>query len=129
MHWKEILPRLTGFSTPVFGISWNPTEPERALARRVLAFLEDRRVLYSLTEFELPIPCYQSVGQIREKLSTELGLLESSTELAKQLRGIRSECWAFQETCERKSLLVERIGNYPYPAKHWEFIEGLSQLR
>jgi hypothetical protein len=99
------------------------------ITRRVLAFLEDRRVLYNLTEFEYPIPCYQSVATIREKLSTELGLLESSAELAKQLRGIRSECRSFRETCEQNSLLVERLNDYAYPAKHWEFIEGLGRLR
>jgi hypothetical protein len=95
----------------------------------MLAFLEDCRVLYNLTEFEYPIPCHKSVSIIREKVSTELGILENSAELAKQLRGIRSECRAFQDACEQKSLLVERISDYPYPAKHWEFIEALSQLR
>lgn len=129
MQWQEIIPRLSGFSTPVFGVQWNPPEPERAVARRVLAFLEDRQVLYHLTRFEYPKPCYGSVDKIREKLSTEKGLLEPNSELAKHLGAIRSECRMFQQTCHQKSLLVEKLSDYPYPAKHWEFIDALSQLR
>jgi hypothetical protein len=45
MKLVEITSRLTGISCPVFGVSWTPPEPERAIARRVIAFLENRRVL------------------------------------------------------------------------------------
>lgn len=46
MKFQEIISRLAGFSTPIFGVQWNPSEPQRAVARRVIAFLEDRRVLF-----------------------------------------------------------------------------------
>jgi hypothetical protein len=45
VRFQEIAARVTGFSTPVFGVSWSPSEPEVTAARRVVTFLEDRRVL------------------------------------------------------------------------------------
>jgi hypothetical protein len=47
--------RLTGFSTPVFGIQWTPPESQRTVARRAIAFLEDRRVLFVPLEMESPV--------------------------------------------------------------------------
>ena len=61
MKFKEIVNRLTGFSIPVFGVSWNPPEPEVAVARRVLAFLEDRRVLFNPYHLEVEYQCIDSV--------------------------------------------------------------------
>jgi hypothetical protein len=50
----KILSRLTGFSVPVFGVSWSPPEAERAVARRVIASLEDRRVSMRWTPWKFP---------------------------------------------------------------------------
>lgn len=47
MRFTELLNRLTGISCPVFGVSWNPVDTERSIARRIIIFLEPRRVLYS----------------------------------------------------------------------------------
>lgn len=75
MKFSEIAKRLTGFSTPVFGVSWNPPESERVVAKRVIAQLEDRRVLYNPSEMEVPDQCVTSVVDIRRMLSRELGSL------------------------------------------------------
>jgi hypothetical protein len=52
MNTKQILSHLTGLSCPIFGISWNPTEPEISITKRVITFLEDRRVLYNPYDME-----------------------------------------------------------------------------
>ena len=44
MRFTELLNRLTGISCPVFGVSWNPVDTERSIARRIIIFLEPRRV-------------------------------------------------------------------------------------
>lgn len=53
MKFSEIAHRLTGISTPFGGASWQPAETEVATARRMIAFLEDRRVLYEPGQMEV----------------------------------------------------------------------------
>ncbi len=77
MKFKEVLTRLTGVSCPVFGVSWNPPEAEIAVARRVLAYLEDRRVLYRPFGMEVPQHCIESVVEIREFLTDEVAKLDT----------------------------------------------------
>lgn len=57
MRFSEIANRLAGISTPIGGVSWQPAELELSAARRVVTFLEDRRVLYSPSELEVPSHC------------------------------------------------------------------------
>ena len=65
MKFKQIINRLTGFSTPVFGVSWSPPQSHIDVARSVIIFLEDRRVLYNPYELEVPQHCIHSVIEIR----------------------------------------------------------------
>ena len=92
---KQVAARITGFSTPVFGISWNPTETDVNVAQRVITFLEDRRVLFNPFDLETREHCVESVGMIREKLTEELGKLPNSSGLPQHLRMIRQACRAF----------------------------------
>ena len=98
MKFQEIANRLTGISVPVFGVSWNPPEPQVTVARRVITFLEDRRVLYVPSEMETPDYCVKSILEIRQYLTKELASLESSTELAASLRAMRAACRKFLNT-------------------------------
>jgi hypothetical protein len=95
MKFKEIASRLTGFSVPVFGISWNPPELEVAVAKRVLAFLEDRRVLFNPYHLEVAEQCVRSVVEIRHFLTLEIGRLGGDSKLGEHLRGIRAACRKF----------------------------------
>jgi hypothetical protein len=61
MNYKQIIARLTGFSTPIFGVSWNPPETDIAIAQRVIAFLEDRRVFYNPYHMEVEYQCISSI--------------------------------------------------------------------
>jgi hypothetical protein len=47
VKFKQIINRLTGITMPVFGINWNPPTAHVTVARNVITFLEDRRVLYN----------------------------------------------------------------------------------
>lgn len=97
MKFSEIANRLTGISTPFGGASWQPAEMEIAAGHRVIAFLEDRRVLYEPTEMEVPSHCVHSVIEIRHHLSDELGKLDSGSELTASLRAMRAACRKFLE--------------------------------
>lgn len=101
MKFKEIASRLTGFSVPVFGVSWNPPEPEVAVARRVLAFLEDRRVLFNPYHLEVADQCVHSVIEIRRFLTSEIGQLADDSKLSEHLRGIRAACRKFLDDTSR----------------------------
>ena len=58
---KKIVKSLTGISTPVFGISWNPPETDREIVSKLVIFLEDRRALYNAYNIETPMFVNQSI--------------------------------------------------------------------
>lgn len=128
MKFSEILKRLTGISTPVFGVSWNPSESERAVAKRVLAKLEDRRVLFNPSTVEVPEHCVQSVVEIRHILSEELCKLENETNIAKSLRAMRAACRKFLDSVVADERVI-RFGAHPGHFASWEFISAVGQLR
>jgi hypothetical protein len=92
MKFAEIANRVTGIGCPVFGLSWSPPPLERGVALRVIAFLEDRRVLYTPYELEMPDRCIESVLQIREYLTSEIKNLSQERPLTQNLRAMRYAC-------------------------------------
>ncbi len=123
MKFKEIANRLTGFSVPFGGVSWQPTELEITAARRVIAFLEDRRVLYSPHEFEVPAHCVQSIIEIRHFLTSEIGKLGDS-EFASSLRAMRAACRRFLDRVGTDGQAVLQ-GNFAF----WTFSSALGEMR
>lgn len=99
MRFSEILNRLTGISCPVFGISWNPVDTERSIARRIIIFLEPRRVLYSAYEYESVCPCITSVTEIKNYLTSELQQIDEKSELNSYVRAMRNACNKFLSKC------------------------------
>lgn len=99
MRFIDILNRLTGISCPVFGVSWNPAESQRSIARKILVFLEARRVLYSPYEYETIHPVISSVVEIKNFLSSELPRINESSELDGYVRAMRSACNKFLSAC------------------------------
>jgi len=123
MDYKKILGRVNGVSVPIFGISWNPVDEEKRAAREVLAFLEDRRVLYYPEEREGAQYCRQSVEEIRKALTQCLAELSSSSsaDIVKYLKRFRKACRAFCDVIGRpgfdqenhvvqRSVLAQELG-------------------
>jgi hypothetical protein len=129
MTFKEILSRLTGISTPVFGVSWNPSQAECTVAKRVIAFLEDRRVLFVPSEMETPHHCVESVLQIRQFLTSEIGALDNTSQLSQNLRAMRSACRKFLEATSDKDGCVIRFGNSYGHWASWVFNGALGEMR
>src|SRR2546422_3683843 len=117
MKYKEVLSRITGFSVPVFGVSWNPPQPDITVARRVLAFLEDRRVLYNPYDIEVEHDCIHSVIEIRKFLTETIGNLEPKSKLAEHLRAIRAACRTFVDNTNQKP---------PHPKAALAWFRGFS---
>lgn len=130
MKFSEIIARLTGLSTPVFGVAWNPPEADIAVARRVLSYLEDRRVLYNPDAMEVPEHCVESVLQIRRQLTGEIGDLMTDSELGASLRAMRAACRKFLDTVGvgGRSEIVHFGAQRGHWAS-WKFTGALGELR
>lgn len=129
MKFREIVNRVSGFSCPIFGVQWNPVEVEITKARRIVAFLEDRRVLYVPSEMEVPRHCVESVLEIRRFLTNEIGAIDSNSELANNLRGMRAACRKFLTTVQQDgSRIVVHGGQLGHHAS-WIFNGALGELR
>jgi hypothetical protein len=126
---SEIASRLTGFTLPFFGASWQPPELEVTVARRLIAFLEDRRVLYSPSELEVPFHCVSSVLEIRRFISAELGRLSTESNFSTSLRAMRAACRKFLDQAGENGK-----GTYLHANEHghyasWEFYSALGEMR
>lgn len=129
MRFKDIASRLTGISSPVFGVSWNPPEAERTVAKRLITFLEDRRVLYSPSELEMPDHCVQSVLEIRKSLTTEIGKLDEKSDLTASLRAMRAACRKFLDTVQGDEGRIVRFGAQFGHYASWTFNSALGEMR
>src|SRR5260370_41902264 len=118
---KEIALKITGFTTPIFGVSWEPPNNEREIAKSVVTFLEDRRLLFNRTELEDPHHCISSVIEIRYFLTEKLNDLDQNCELAKNLRTMRASCRKFLDSAQR--LEVQHFSHGSYHS--WVFYSSL----
>ena len=57
MKWEDIPSRLKGLQILGFGGNWEIPESHRTIARRLISFLEDRRVLYADWQPEVSNHC------------------------------------------------------------------------
>ena len=129
MKFLEITNRLTGISIPVFGISWKPPEPQVTIARRVITFMEDRRVLFSPSEMEIPRHCVSSILEIRHYLTKELQASTSMNELTDSLRAMRSACRKFLTIVEDKKYETRDFAWNLSGMSSWVFMSALGELR
>jgi hypothetical protein len=95
MRFNQIASRLNGFSTPIFGLSWQPPTADRDVARRVLSKLESRRALFEDPHREVSDHLIASVLEIRAFLDEVLGQGGIADELSQPLRRMRKACLAF----------------------------------
>lgn len=123
---SQIASKITGFTTPIFGISWEPPKNELVIAKSVVTFLEDRRVLYNPTELEVPLHCISSVVEIRHFLTEKMNALDQNSELAKNLRTMRSACRKFLDSAQRLDRGLP-FSHRSYDA--WVFYSSLGEMR
>ncbi|MEA2274560.1 MAG: hypothetical protein QOI98_3268 [Solirubrobacteraceae bacterium] len=130
MRFSEIASRLTGISTPIFGVSWTPAQSDVEAVRRTLVFLEDRRVLYAPDEVEVPRHCVESALRIREFLTDQLGLGRVSNDVAGSLRAMRAAARKFLDATDLEQLDREAgWSGQILGAAGWRFNQALGEMR
>ncbi|WP_105384358.1 DUF6650 family protein [Neorhizobium alkalisoli] len=90
-----MLKRITGFSTPVFGVSWNPPASDRDAVRKLLAFLEDSRALFNPYSAEVEDHVIASIHAIRRECVTAVGTLGENAPGMENVRAIGAACRRF----------------------------------
>lgn len=133
MRFSEIATRLNGVSTPIFGLSWEPPRSDVAAAREVITFVEDKRVLYSPYEVEVPEHVIESVLDIRQQMTQSLMTGGMADQFVASLRTIRAACRKFLDRVG----LRDREGRLHLPPSSFgmhhmhdiEFNQALGELR
>lgn len=94
--------RVTGFglSGPLgygFSVQWDYAEGDEEVARQVVVFLEDRRLLFGERHLEDEMHCVRSAIEIRRFVTSELSKAKPGRSLAQSLAAIRVAARAFVE--------------------------------
>lgn len=128
---KKIARRLTGISTPIFGISWNPPESEREIIRKLINFLEDRRVLYNPYWVETDEYAIRSVNEIRGEITETIGTLNEKCSAVENIRAMRAACRKFMNELEMRDKNIEiHLGKAFYnELQHTITYQTLAELR
>lgn len=101
VSWKKLREganRITGFQLPIIGagVSWQPTELEVTKARKLMVFLEDKRVLYQSYVDEEMKYCIESVLKIREYLVSQVLMkADQASKLYEYAKELRDGCVEF----------------------------------
>jgi hypothetical protein len=82
-------------SLPWFSVHWKHKKPDRKIAQALIAFLEDRRVLYGRRFPGDEMECVNSVFAIRKFLGSQLLNEEMSAELGSTLKSMQAACRRF----------------------------------
>ena len=126
MKFSEIAARLNNIGFP-FSVGWVPVRADAAIARKVIRFLEDRRMLFNLCADEEPEYCYLSALEIRKFLTEELADVSEGTDLFKHLTGIRAACRQFLDKSPNSEGRFNLHDRYSMHSNH--FFIALGELR
>ncbi|TIP11457.1 DUF6650 family protein [Mesorhizobium sp.] len=111
--------KVTGFSTPLGGVSWSDPGPaESEIVRRFLVFLEDRRVLYNPFDMETEAEVEHSIHQIREECTKTIQALTADAFAVTPVRAIREAGRQFHDDQREhyRHFDFQWRGNHPTPA-------------
>ena len=115
----------TGIGGFGFSVNWEKVPGDEDVARRVIIFLEDRRLLFGKRHCEDERDCVRSAIEIRKFLTEELTRAKSGRSLADVLRAMRVAARAFVDAAGPDA----RNFSYRGGAQTDEFSLALGELR
>lgn len=123
MQWKDISYMLTGFSTGIFGISWNPPPNVREIIRGLVIALEDRRCLYNKYVEEDKEAVRVSVDQIRADLTRVAQSIPERSETLPLIQEMRAACRKYMDDA------YEPVNRSYDTTPTYQFFQALGALR
>ena len=117
--------RPTGIGGFGFSVNWEKVPGDEDVARRVIIFLEDRRLLFGKRHSEDELLCVHSAIEIRRFLTEELGRAKAGSSLAQSIAVIRGAMRAFVSAAGLDACNFR----YHHGAMTDEFSLALGELR
>lgn len=114
---------ITGISAPFGGIQWQKTPGDQEVARKVVIFPEDRRLLFGDRHVEDERHCIASALEIRAFLTEQITDAKPGKELEASLRAMRAACRRFIEAGGPDGRDFMRA-HYPYEADGFSLALG-----
>lgn len=114
---------LTGIGIPIGSMQWQKTSGDRQISRRVVTFLEDRRLLFGDRHVEDESHCISSALEIRSFLTDQITDAKPGEQLEAALRAMRAACRKFIDVGGPHGRNFNR-SHYPYPADGFSLALG-----
>ncbi|WP_213807194.1 DUF6650 family protein [Granulicella sp. dw_53] len=127
MKFSEIASRLNSVGVPFFTVGWIPKKADVAIAKKVIRFLEDRRMLFNACACEDPGHCALSAIEIRKFMTDELSEVTEGSDLYKHLAAIRSACRSFLDNTPASGQDLDFQDRYSMQTL--QFFMSLGELR
>jgi hypothetical protein len=117
--------RPTGIGAFGFSLNWEKVPGDVKVARRVVTFLEERRLLFGDNHSEDELPCVRSALEIRRYLYDELAKAKPGKSLEQSMRAMRAAMRAFIDAAGPNAV------NFRYHHAHMtdSFSLALGELR
>jgi len=97
---SDFFKRLSGISTPIGGISWEPSQDERQIVYRLVQKLGDRRLIHDFHHRFEYYAVIKSLEKMRDSITDALGTLSPESKSIKLIENIRKVLHLFQTLIE-----------------------------
>jgi hypothetical protein len=117
--------RPTGIGGFGFSVNWEKVPGDEEIAKKVISYLEDRRLLFGRRHLDDQLHCVQSANDIRRFLTDQLSQAKVGKSLEQSLRAMRAAAREFVEAAGPNA----RNFSYDEGALNHEFGRALGRLQ
>ena len=145
VSFDDLKQTISGFSTPLFGVSYNPSEGEREIAKELISFLEKQKALYDpfikniLTYGEVPVYMVKYLLPASDQLSVFINKANDMEFLNTSITSMLVAFRKFFTTCQSigvgfnfslgKGILDQKNSTCDRAASCYTFFVAIGELR